>query len=123
MIVHSTGLGDEAAEELYRRGGAFTLSLLHSALNLKTGMDLCPVTIEHLLPKVKNTLESQNYRQIPEITFETGNLTVPFMIDTEQIADKGEPKNLNCNLNRKEHKSSLLALIAVGLIIGGLLGY
>ncbi|MBS1504068.1 MAG: hypothetical protein JST32_18515, partial [Bacteroidetes bacterium] len=42
IIVHATGHGDEAAEELFGRGGAFTLSLLYASLNYQTGMDLCP---------------------------------------------------------------------------------
>lgn len=62
----------------------FTLSLLRTAMDFNTTKNLSPVVIADLLPIVQATLRSQENKQIPEITYETGNLNVPFLIDTDQ---------------------------------------
>ena len=85
IIIHATQFDAEAAEERYGRGGAFTLSLLTTALNFRTGLAYRPVGIKQLLPDVKKVLISERYEQTPTIAYETGNLHVPFLIDTEQI--------------------------------------
>jgi hypothetical protein len=85
VIVHATKHGYEAEEERYRRGGAFTLALLYTSLQFKTGVNLCPVNISDLLPTVHKTLINQNYWQEPEVAYEEGELSVPFLIDVEQV--------------------------------------
>lgn len=84
MIIHATQHNAEAKEERYGRGGMFTLSLLRTAMDFNTTKNLSPVVIADLLPIVQATLRSQENKQIPEITYETGNLNVPFLIDTDQ---------------------------------------
>src|SRR6202012_1472088 len=98
-------------EERYGRGGAFTLSLLIAAQDFKTGLDLCPVMIEDLLPTVKKTLVSQHYMQPPDVVYKTGNLRIPFLIDTEQIIVEEkviEPEYINIE---SENKPSLFKVI------------
>lgn len=85
LIIHATQDNAEAAEERNGRGGAFTLSLLTTALNLKTGIPYCPVGIKQLMPTVKKVLLSERYEQTPTIAYDEGDLRVPFLIDTEQV--------------------------------------
>jgi hypothetical protein len=121
IIIHATQNRAEAAEDRHGRGGAFTLSLLTSALELKTNIPYGPVGIKELLPNVKKILSSENYEQTPTIAYETGDLRVPFLIDTDQItiADK-EPETDH----RKEavhiqptNKFSFAELTLAGLVV------
>lgn len=124
MIVYATAHNNEAEEERYGRGGAFTLSLLVAALDFKTGLNLCPVMIEDLLPTVKRTLIRQKYTQTPHLAFRTGNLRVPFLIDIAQMeVEEKSVENEYINIE-SENKPSLFKAIAVVtlliLIIRGL---
>lgn len=121
MIIHATQHGEEANEERYGRGGAFTLSLLYTTLQFRTGVDLFPVMITDLLANVRQTLYNENYIQVPEIVWEQGNLEVPFLIDTDQIIDT-EQVDLPAYPRQTEKISALkiigIFILAVAIIKG-----
>jgi hypothetical protein len=122
IIVNATLHGEEAREERYGRGGAFTLSLLHAALNFKTGTDLSPVMIAELMNNTQRTLWSQAYTQVPEIVWSIGELRVPFLIDTEQIisTELEEPAPKISEVEKGNWVKVIAASILVIAIIKGL---
>jgi len=118
IIIHATQHNAEAKEERYGRGGAFTLSLLYTCLNFKTGMDLCPVMLTDLLPTVSQTLLSQKYIQTPDVPWKTGNLRVPFLIDTDQLVlEEKSVKNDYVNVEPENKPSLLKAIVVTTLLI------
>jgi len=119
IIIHATQNNKKASEERYGRGGAFTLSLLHTAINFKTGNELSPVYITELLPIVKKTLLSQGYSQSPDMPYITGALNVPFIIDADQILV--EQPDENAPAYRPENDKIPAGLIFVGVVILGII--
>lgn len=117
MIVYATAHNTVAEDERYGRGGAFTLSLLVTALDFKTGLDLCPVMIEDLLPTVKQTLLSQKYKQTPEVVYRVGNLRVPFLIDTEQMVVNEESVETEYIDMGSENNLSLFKAMAITMLV------
>lgn len=118
MIVYATIHDNEAKEERFGRGGAFTLSLLVTTQNFKTGLNLCPVMINDLLPTVKEILLSQKYTQTPEVVYRTGNLRVPFLIDIEQlVVDEESVENQYISMKPKSNPSLFKAIAITMLLI------
>ncbi len=122
MIIHATQHNTRAEEEQYRRGGIFTLSLLLTAFNFKTGVDLRQVLITDLLPKVKETMLSKGYKQTPDIPYETGSLRVPFLIETDQIEIKEKVQKEEYVYQEPQSKPQLFKVLAVAVIIIALFG-
>jgi hypothetical protein len=122
MILHATQDNTEASEALHGRGGVFTLSLLLTANNFKSGVNLRPVKVTELLPMVKETMLSKGYEQTPEIPYKTGNLLVPFLIETDQIVMKEVAQEEEYIEEVPRNKPSLFGILALGVVIIALLG-
>ena len=116
IIIHATQNNSEASEERYGRGGAFTLSLLHTAINFKTGKDLSPVLITELMFTIKQTLLSQGYSQTPDIPFITGALNIPFVIETDQIIVEQPKEKAPVYSPEKNPVPSGLVLLSIFLL-------
>jgi len=115
IIVHATGHNTKAREERHGRGGAFTLSLLYTALNFRQQYDFRPIELQELLPVVKQTLLSQRYEQTPEVAYNEGNLHVPFLIDADQIMrEENEEAPL---YQQVENRPSLVRVIALTVML------
>jgi len=116
-IVCATMHNTIAEEERYGRGGAFTLSLLVTAKNFRTGVDLWPVMITDLLPAVIKTLLSQGYNQIPDVPYKGGDLRVPFLIDTEELTLEENSQNEELIYEKVPSEPTLFKLIALAFIV------
>lgn len=112
MIVHATQDGELAIDALHGRGGVFTIALLTSALLHQTTQEFTPVSITELIPETKRLIKQWGYEQEPCIAFENGNLTVPFMLDADQI-EKPEPVI-------KVKEPSFGNLVGIGLLAFGI---
>jgi hypothetical protein len=121
LIVHATEHGFEAMEERYHRGGLFTLSLLLAAKSYDTGLDNFPVSIQTLLAVAMETMVGQGYAQYPNIPFKIGDLTVPFLIDAEEMVVEPEPQNAEVisvvTSQTKANKINWLGIASAALLI------
>lgn len=114
-IVHATNAGSLAFDDNYQDGGAFTLALLNTALEINQGKEsFQPLYIEDLLPHVCNRLRANGNSQNPELAFQLGNLTVPLGIEAPyRVVSQG----INSRTFRQKEESPLLQFaffIAVG---------
>ncbi len=112
LIVHATQDGEFARDAPYGRGGVFTIALLTSALLHQTEKEFTPISIEQLIPKATDLIKQWGYTQRPGIVLKNGNLTVPFMLDADQM-EKAVPV-----ITDKE--TSYAGLIGFGLLAFGL---
>lgn len=126
LIVHAALAGETASDDRYGDGGAFTLSLLWSALKVNTGREFTPIHISQLLPIVKKRLHTQFYYQSPEITDAIGNLTVPFALDVPyRIKDEITIKEFPSPSRKSRNDNVLLKVAGIALaaiILGDILG-
>lgn len=77
IIVHATSQNEPAFDHRYGRGGEFTLALVHSLYSYKSYYGTYPITIQSAFEKTVKRLCNSHEKQIPEITYMEGELTVP----------------------------------------------
>jgi hypothetical protein len=123
MIVHSTQAG-ELAYERNGQGGVFTIALLSTARNYRTGDPFLAVPISALIPGAQKLLSKGKYKQQPDIAYCDGNLQVPFLIDTVQNGSTGQSAFNLPAITTSKHRtaSNSLKILAAGLIAGGIMG-
>jgi len=80
LIVHSTQ--DEQPAMDSRDGGMFTLALLEGGLYWQEGGGYAPVGVEALVGYAAEVLGGGGKPQVPEIVYSSGDLKVPFALDT-----------------------------------------
>jgi len=78
MIIHGTQQGQYSSDS--SSGGYFTRALLEVGTNINAEGNYTWSSVENILHYVPSVLERNKNFQVPEITYETGNLRVPFAI-------------------------------------------
>ena len=79
-IIHATQDGQPARDS--RNGGRFTLALLQGALQWQSGHLYSSIPVEDLVEYAEWALSAEDRRQVPDIPFREGALTVPIAIET-----------------------------------------
>lgn len=120
MIIHGTQQGQYSSDS--SSGGYFTRALLEVGTNINAEGNYTWSSVENVLHYVPSVLERNKNFQVPEITYETGNLRVPFAIgvpkpkfrtiDLEPIL---QPES---NTNWGQIGFGLLLLAAIGYSLG-----
>ena len=130
MIIHGTQEGEVAKDSVHRDGGVFTLSLLKALHSFKSSAGYYPIMVKDAIEKAREILKADRSKQIPQITFEQGNLQVPLGISSSNFLNKQEIiENRNRILyqfqehqqkTREANTNTLLLTAGIGIILWGL---
>lgn len=121
MIIHGTQEGKFSSDSL--TGGMFTNALLNVSTRIKAVQGYTQASVQQILNYVPQILQKQGNNQIPNIAYQTGNLTIPFAI--------GIPKSNYSNsllkipqrkpvISDSSSSNAGLALMGLGLLIFGI---
>lgn len=107
LIVHATQPGKYSYDS--PSGGYFTQALLHVATRMKTEEYYSPCRVKSVLFHVPALLKKYGNNQIPNIAYQSGNLTVPFALGSY----------VDTLANKKNEKSGELigATLLIGLVV------
>jgi hypothetical protein len=116
IIVHGTQSGQYSNDSIF--GGHFTQALLRIATRINAGNDYTTASISRLVSYVPSVLEEKGNSQIPDITYSTGNMNVPFAIG---IPQRKYREILQTQLIQQQPQVNWggIALTALGLILIG----
>jgi hypothetical protein len=116
MIIHGTQHGHYSSDS--SSGGYFTRALLHVGTNIKAEQTYSWTSIENVLHYVPSVLNRNNNFQLPEITYKTGNLKVPFAIGVPKpkyrTIDQAPLMQHRSKMNWGQMGLGLLLLAAIG---------
>ena len=117
IIIHGTQRGHYSSDSL--SGGYFTRALLHVGTNMRAEESYSRSSIQNVLHYVPSVLEQKKNFQIPEITFQTGNLKVPFAIGVPGPKFRTLPQQPIV----KQHSSINWGELALGILMLAAIGY
>ncbi|MBS1491420.1 MAG: caspase family protein [Bacteroidetes bacterium] len=110
LIVHATQPGRYSYDS--PSGGYFTQALLHVATRMKTEEHYSPCTVNSVLYHVPNVLKRNRNNQIPNITYRSGDLTVPFALGSVSALG-GTKKEVGGELVG----AAILTVLLIGVIV------
>lgn len=111
VIVHATQPGKYSYDSL--SGGCFTQALLGVSTRMRADNLYTPCTIESILRHVPVVLRKNQNLQTPEITYNKGNLTVPFAL----TSITGNHRRMIQKDNSNALVATLILFGAVGLVV------
>ena len=124
VVVHGAQDGQPSYDS--RDGGRFTLTLLGGALDWRTGSVGAPISIEALVDYAGTVLRDARRAQSPEVVYQSGELQVPFGVDTpwpeQNAGDEGIPETTGRGGMRPAPvpEPATTWLILGGLLVGAL---
>lgn len=84
MIIHGTQSGELSYDE--GDGGSFTKALLDVSSSINTPHDYSPVSMKNILKHLPSVLRKKGNHQVPEITYQEGEILIPFAFGMAQQA-------------------------------------
>lgn len=128
MIVHATSRDEAASDDRYGRGGEFTLALLHSLYSCQSYYGTYAITIQSAFVKTVKRLRDSQEEQVPEITHEEGELTVPLGIASSRFIRKQAVldqrnerlREMKRMQDQRNAQNVLVGTVLAGLILWGL---
>lgn len=111
LIVHATQPGKYSYDS--PSGGYFTQALLHVATRMRTDEYYSPCTMSSVLYHVPALLKQNRNNQVPNITYRSGNLTVPFALGSKLKALDGMKKEISGELIG----AAILTILIVGVVV------
>lgn len=115
-IIHATQIGKYSYDS--PNGGYFTQALLNISTRIKATDNYTTASITKIIEYIPAVLQKQNIFQIPSVTYEKGNLTVPFAIgvpNARQRTVRRPQPVLQSSSNDSWVGIGLLALLFIGL--------
>ena len=120
IIVHGTQRGQYSNDSSY--GGYFTRALLHVGTKINAEGNYTQASINTVVNYVPSVLRKNGNSQVPEITFQTGNFSVPFAIGVPKPRYRTIPQlpitKQGANAGWGEFAFGLLLLAAIGYSLG-----